>query len=235
MSTGDHDDELSSLFAKERRAHPSSAAAKARVWSRLEASLGPSGGGNGAPAASAPSVPPPPVSRVFVKLAALVCLVGAGGAIYSQLPENAAPIAARAPASSEHAPRPIVLAAGTTKAIDAIEPPTAMAITPAHVESTPVVVETAPEACAICDEQRILDAGRSGLREKHYDAALAAIHEHESRFPRGQLAEERESLRVHVLVAMGRTADADMAKSEFRRSFPGSPLLDSVNHAGDTQ
>jgi hypothetical protein len=63
--------------------------------------------------------------------------------------------------------------------------------------------------------------------------ALAAIAEHQSRFAAGQLAEERESLRVHVLVAMGRTRDAELGKADFRRAFPDSPLLESVERAGD--
>lgn len=230
----ERDEELAALFARERRAHPSSAAAKARVLARLEGPVGP-GGGGGSPAAPA-SVPPPPVSRVYVKLGVIVaCLVGAGGVLYSQVPasEIASAATPRVPAtSSVHTPRPILLAAGSSKAVDAVEPPTPVA---PHVESAPVVAPTTEAACAICDEQRILDIGRRGLRDRHYDDALSAVKEHEARFPQGQLAEERESLRVHLLTAMGKTQEADDAKRAFRRAFPKSPLLDSVEHAGDTQ
>jgi hypothetical protein len=86
--------------------------------------------------------------------------------------------------------------------------------------------------CTICEERTVLDVARRGLRERHDDVALAAIEEHRARFPAGQLAEERESLRVHVLVAMGRTSDAELAKASFRRAFPDSPLLESVERAG---
>lgn len=99
------------------------------------------------------------------------------------------------------------------------------------MRSRPIVASAEP-VCTICDERAILEVARRGLREKRHDDALAAVAEHRSRFPSGQLAEERESLRVHVLSAMGRLDEADAVKREFHRAYPESPLLDSVQRAG---
>ena len=87
-------------------------------------------------------------------------------------------------------------------------------------------------SCTICEERAVLEVARRGLREKQSDLTLNAIDEHQSRFPTGQLAEERESLRVHVLFAIGRVEEAETRKSDFVRMFPRSPLLESVKRAG---
>ena len=53
-------------------------------------------------------------------------------------------------------------------------------------------------------------------------AALALIAEHAARYPRGQLAPEREVLRIEALRKLGRTAEADRQLREFQSRYPKS-------------
>jgi hypothetical protein len=256
----DHaDGDLAALFAKERRAHASSSAGQARVWSRLESSLhigpqDPNGGGGGT-GVSAPATSPPRIgvrpTKLMAQLSLAACFIGASALMWSAFTKSdpveprvvASPDAfsqARSPRSEK---RPAEIE-GASKAIaETLEPPASIAVgalpsvkdvsTPARRQREPSRGSgDADGPCTICDERSILDGARRGLREKHHSVALAAIEEHRARFAAGQLAEERESLRVHVLVAMGRTSDAELAKADFRRAFPDSPLLESVERAG---
>lgn len=69
----------------------------------------------------------------------------------------------------------------------------------------------------LAGEQRRLDAARDALGRGAYPDALAAIDDHARRYPRGQLAPERESLRVRALAAMGRADAARAAGERFMR------------------
>jgi hypothetical protein len=62
-------------------------------------------------------------------------------------------------------------------------------------------------------------------------AAWTAIEEHRRRYPNGQLAEEREALRVETLAAMGRSDEARGAARAFAERFPESVLLARVHRA----
>jgi hypothetical protein len=71
------------------------------------------------------------------------------------------------------------------------------------------------EIALISSAQRALD------RDPQH--ALAQLAEHERRFARGVLAEEREILRVDALTALGRTSEAQAAARAFVLRFPSSP------------
>ena len=47
-------------------------------------------------------------------------------------------------------------------------------------------------------EQALMDRGRTALEEGHVEAALAAVEEHQSRFPKGRHAAAREQLRAEA-------------------------------------
>jgi hypothetical protein len=61
--------------------------------------------------------------------------------------------------------------------------------------------------------------------------ALALLGEHATKFPSGMLVEERESERVVVLCALGRTGEARAAAAQFLRLRPRSPLSQRVRES----
>lgn len=233
------DDDLADLFQRERRAHAGSPTAKERAWGRLAASLGmgpdgPEGGGpDGGNAASPASAPPASTSPTpsgrwlpYVSLAAAVALgVGAWSHVRGAPPANPGVthepvvVATTAPPASS---APTITEAEPSIGVDALP---AAKITARSAAPAPAT------SCAICDERRLLEAARRDLRETAYARALSAVDEHGRRFPHGQLAEERESLRVHALVGAGRKEEAARAASEFHRTFPRSPLSSTVAEA----
>jgi hypothetical protein len=73
------------------------------------------------------------------------------------------------------------------------------------------------ETRLIADAQRALNGGASAK-------ALAILEQHRSRFPSGELAQERDAARVFALCALGRNADAQRARRAFGTSWPDSPL-----------
>jgi hypothetical protein len=249
------DGDLAALFAKEGRAHPASPARQARVWSRLESSLNmgphdPNGGGGGgvsAPAASPPRIDLKP-SRLMTHLSMAACFIGAAALMWGVLAKSdpAAPRVVASPDTFARSPSRVAEIQSASKATtpaSQLEGPASIAVGALPSANNVPSSARGPRepsrgsvdsegTCTICEERSILDVARRGLREKHHDVALAAIEEHRTRFAAGQLAEERESLRVHVLVAMGRNSDAELGKAEFRRAFPDSPLLESVERAG---
>lgn len=57
-----------------------------------------------------------------------------------------------------------------------------------------------------------------------FAGALPWLALHARQFPGGRLAEEREALRIRVLVALNRSDDANRAARSFAHRFPGSAL-----------
>jgi hypothetical protein len=74
-------------------------------------------------------------------------------------------------------------------------------------------------------ELALLQPAYHAVARRDFTSALAAIAEHQHRFASGQLAEEREALRVKALLGLGRRAEAQSAALAFRERFPRSVLL----------
>jgi hypothetical protein len=82
-------------------------------------------------------------------------------------------------------------------------------------------------------ERTVLDRARSALLRRDGAAALTALRSHQRSFPRGQLLEERESMRVQAL-ALVRDADTVSAAAErFKHRFPRSMFLPAVEQAAE--
>ena len=64
--------------------------------------------------------------------------------------------------------------------------------------------------------------------------ARDALRSHERAFPRGQLLEERESMRVQALSQAHDFVAARAAGERFRRHFPRSMFLPAVEQALET-
>jgi len=74
-------------------------------------------------------------------------------------------------------------------------------------------------------ELRVLQPAQQAVARKDFASALAAVAEHQRRFPSGKLAEEREALRVKALLGLGRSEDAQRAGAGFQKRFPRSALV----------
>ena len=74
-------------------------------------------------------------------------------------------------------------------------------------------------------ELGLLEPARASSVRGDYGAALSAIAKHQREFPNGQLAEEREALRVRALWGLGERPAAEAAAAAFRTRYPRSGLL----------
>jgi hypothetical protein len=72
------------------------------------------------------------------------------------------------------------------------------------------------------------------VARKDFASAIRLLEEHARRFGTGQLAEEREALRVRALAGLGRDTDARRAAADFEERFPRSPLLSTVEQMPDS-
>ena len=80
-------------------------------------------------------------------------------------------------------------------------------------------------------ELRLLQPAREALARDDFASALAATAAHERRFPRGQLVEEREALRIVALAGARRAAEARAEAAAFHDRFPQSLLQKRVDGA----
>jgi RNA polymerase sigma-70 factor (ECF subfamily) len=95
---------------------------------------------------------------------------------------------------------------------------------------------------ALTAEAALLRTAHAALAGGDAAAALDALDEHQRRFPRGTLAEERDASTLHAECALGRHARAEHAARRFVAAHPGSAYLealadscvaDVINHARD--
>jgi hypothetical protein len=215
--------EVQQLLNAERRPVTPPAGARDRVRARVGVTLGLAAAATGAATtAKAASGAGGLFSlKVLVPLGLGAFLVG--GYVVPRLLQRPAPVAAPVVAL----PAPPV----------AETPPTVME--PAPVETAPVVesesaaprpaVRAAPPGLA--QERRALDEARTLINHGGAVAGLAALQRHQKDFPRGQLAEERDALRVMALAQLGRSTEAREAARAFSRRHPGSVLQSAVDAA----
>ncbi len=72
---------------------------------------------------------------------------------------------------------------------------------------------------------------RSALARRETQKAIAALEDHVRRFPKGQLAEEREGLLIQALVNAGQPDAARKRAAEFKARFPESMLWPAIEAA----
>jgi hypothetical protein len=119
-------------------------------------------------------------------------------------------------------------------AVPIAEPPPAP---PPVIEAVPPAVEPRPAQPKLsADEQLALEKSyveqaRAAMARKDVDAALDALAQHERRFPKGQLTEERLALTVMALSSAGRSIEAKNVAAEFRRRFPTGLFRATVDDA----
>lgn len=120
----------------------------------------------------------------------------------------------------EPAPTPIEAARpiAPTPRVIAIEPPPPVVPVVTPPVTTP---EEAPPADTLAEELELLRAANRALAADPA-AALARVDEHRARFERGQLATDREVVRVLALCALGRTSDAHAIGDALRARLAGT-------------
>jgi hypothetical protein len=97
------------------------------------------------------------------------------------------------------------------------EPAPSAAVSPPRAETRAPAKRGSSERLA--EEVAILSRAETALHAGRFAEALRLLGEHERKFPRGTLVQERVATRVRALCALGRIKDAD---AELVRVSPGS-------------
>jgi hypothetical protein len=151
------------------------------------------------------------------KIALAIVLAGAIAAI--------AYLGLRSPGSSER-PAPAI--------VQAPPPPPPVAETPAVIAPAPEPepeidppppIKRAPRppaADTLAAERALLAKANAAMRAGDADGALAILAEHQQRFPRGVLIEERSAAKVLALCAANRPADGTKARDAVLARWPHS-------------
>jgi hypothetical protein len=85
-----------------------------------------------------------------------------------------------------------------------------------------------PKGDPFTAELDLVQRAHAAYTGHEFSVALTLIAEHARRFPRGNLAEQREALRVRSLLGAGRAEEAHRAAASFAVRFPRSVLLTRV-------
>lgn len=80
-------------------------------------------------------------------------------------------------------------------------------------------------------EQQLLEQARMAIARGDAAAALRALADHEARFAKGELAEQRDAIYVQALVRVGRREEAATRAAMFRRQYPASIFRARVDAA----
>jgi hypothetical protein len=221
-----------------------------RVLGRLRQSIAATtpGSGAGPGVESGPSSVPgagaqsaSPLARLaggwMGKTVLLAALVGGGAALHAVWPSGSRPATVGGAAPAVSAPSAAAeigagAAAGTGKGAAETTAATGSEARPAeHAPATRTRLGASSRANRLAAERALLDRARRALMRGDGDAALDPLGRHATSFPRGQLVEEREGMRVKALVLAGRRSEARARANSFRRRFPHSLFLPVVEAA----
>jgi hypothetical protein len=203
--------------------------ARARVLARVEAIIGPpSGGGGGYSSGSRPVAEPAASARhaALPRILPLAASFAVGGALGATLMHSAM----RRSASNEpehvvYLERTPATASKLTSVESAAAPPSQASL------AAPAAPQRAPFAGTrnqLAEERALLDVARSALEREDGTAALAATDKHEHSFANGILIQEREAMAIRALVMLGRAGEARARAGRFRKRFPDSVLLPTI-------
>ena len=184
---------------------------RARIFQALLPQVGVDPGIDGG---NAPPTPPAAATPILAKtLTVLVGLVVVGGGLLFAL-RSAPPSAMTAVAA------PTPPAAAPVPVDDARQGADVLVPQPPPIKK-PSVGSRASDSLA--REVAILSRASADLHAGRPVAALAALAEHQRRFPTGVLALERSAARVQALCALGRTKEARVELERLSRTAPSSP------------
>jgi hypothetical protein len=220
------DGDVGALVARGADIDPAPAGTKARVLERVEAAMGPfGGGGNAAPVKSAPASAP--VSGGWLRtLLPMAASFAVGSGITAAAMHRPAPVAVAPTVSCPPAP-------AAAPAVVTAEPSRPPPVPPAPAPPLPAAASQPPPVPEdqLTAERRLLDVARRALEAEEPDRALNAVAQHERRFPAGVLVQERETMAIRALLVQGRVADARTRAERFHARFPDSLLWPTIEGA----
>jgi hypothetical protein len=228
------DQDAQRLLSRVRAAREPKADDKARMDALLAASLGLAAGTSAVTAAA--SLPKGAATGLGLKAAlvsTLLALAGFGGYFGWQAGrESAQPPAAGVVASSPAPAAPsipedqaVAAAAGAVAA--AQEPATADAPTPEQQPTAAPPKRVAPKA-TLPEELDLLHEAQLRWRSGDAAEALKLLRRHQQRFPRSQLASERNALTALSLCTLGRYTQGRKQARRIIAQEPRSPLRASL-------
>jgi hypothetical protein len=215
------DPELSRLLDVERARPPVPHGAHDRLLGRLEASLAAGAVVAGAAAGTAAKGAATKSWIIALTMFAFGGAVGAGAMLLRKEPEPRVVTVEK----RVEVPVPVTVVVSAPAA-----PPPSLA--PSTSLAPPPTPATKPSTDA--GEVLALDKIRSALKSGDSASALAAVAEHEKRYPSGAHVEEREALAVQALARAGRRGEASARADRFRKRFPSSFFTSIVNAAAPT-
>jgi hypothetical protein len=216
---GGPDPELEAFYSAERARPPVPDAARHAALARVLAA---------APApAPVPGVGRGPAAAAALAMLALGVIIGAAGhAAWVAGDERPAPRieAPSAPSAPLTAPPP-----SDEPSPPSIPPPSevpeAVVVEPeAPATSGRAEAPSEPDDEGLASEMALVARAQTALHRGLFESALSALDEHARRFPRGELAEEREALAVQALARASRGEEARRRADRFEARYPRSLL-----------
>jgi hypothetical protein len=116
--------------------------------------------------------------------------------------------------------------------VEPVEAPAVVAPEPVS-EPTRSKRRARPEASTFGDEFALIRKAQRALAGGRANAALVALAEHERRFPKGSMNEDRLALRALALCSAGRRDEGRRAAKLLERRHPRSLYAERVNEACD--
>lgn len=217
--------EVEALLAEERPIPPVPPALHAATWERLGPVTQTAAVSGSAPVAS---------SGLVAKLVVGVLSFSLGGAVVALLDRTVL-------AEARPAPQIVIVPAAPAVEAPVLEPTEPLAgkpveraaVTPRPSRPAPKVEErSSAPATTLAEERAIIEVARTALARGQTADVLSAVAEHERRFERGQLAEERDFIRLQALVAEGNTSEASRQRQRFRERYPTSVFLPAIDEFG---
>jgi hypothetical protein len=215
------------LVSLARQARTPGAADKRRIAERLAVPLA-AGAAVGTAASTAKAVGVKALlGGLGVKVAAAVVVTAAlATAVLTQLPQRPATAPVPSPPSSlVRAPAPVESPAPV---VSAAPEPLASAAPSSKRAAAPSVRSNASTAHELEEEAALLHQAQAAWRAGQSAVALELANEHAQRFPRSQLSNERDVLRVLSLCKLGQVDSAKRVGARLLRSAKGSPWYQSV-------
>ena len=166
---------------------------------------------------------------ITAKLAAVVALGAVASAIIvGQTDSKHVPAAAPQQQQPQAQPAPVTAAPEPPAIAPEALAPAAEEPAAPHKSAGPSGAASARPADALAEEAALLHQAQAAWRAGQSAQALALASQHAQRFPRSQLANERDVLRVLSLCKLGQTQAAKQVGARLLKKAKGSPWYQSV-------
>jgi hypothetical protein len=170
-------------------------------------------------------------SSIFASLGAKVAAVVGASAVAAALVVSQVDTTPT-PAPTPTAPaKPAPAVAPQPEAVAPEAPPESAPVTPeslAPAKPTPTAAPSVKPADELAQEAALLHEAQAAWRAGQSAQALQLANQHAQRFPRSQLANERDVLRVLSLCKLGQTQAAKQIGARLLHKAKGSPWYQSV-------